>query len=235
MTISLEKRAETVGITLEKRGLKQAPIMRVCAGIDISGSMTDEFADGSVQHAFDQLLGISMKFDDNGEIDVWAFDTKSHRAPSAKPEDYNKYIGTRRGQGKFGFWPGGGTNYAPVLRDIVAEMFPEEKKGFFNFSKKPSDNSPVMVLFITDGEPSDGTEAARVIADARSKNIYFQLIGVGNDCRFNTLKRIADDYENAGFVQLINVKMSDEELYDALISPELVTFIKNQKTVAFSI
>lgn len=235
MSISLEKRAETVGITLEKRGLKKAPIMRVAAGIDISGSMLDEFEDGSVQHAFDQLMGISLKFDDNGEIDVWAFNTRSHRAPSAVPEDYNKYIGTRRGQGKFGFWPDGGTNYAPVLRDIITEMFPEEKKGFFNFSKKPSDNSPVMVLFITDGEPSDGIEAARVIANARDKNIYFQLIGVGNDCRFTTLKKIADDYDNAGFVQLINVKMTDEQLYDILISQELVNFIQSQKSVAFSV
>lgn len=238
MNVDLEKRTQKVGIILEKRGLRQAPVMQVVVAIDISGSMDDEFADGSVQNAVDQLLGVAMKFDDNGEMECWGFDTGTRRAPTITEADYGNYIGSRNRLGKFGMWPRGGTAYAPVLQSIITEMCgpatAPAKPSFFGFGAKKEAAAPagmpVMVLFITDGEPNDGPAADRVIREATNKNIYFQMIGVGNDCRFNTLRSLADKYDNCGFVQMTNIRMSDDQLYEQLITDELVTFCKKQVT-----
>ncbi|PZR73923.1 MAG: Tellurium resistance protein, partial [Stutzerimonas stutzeri] len=69
----MEKRAEKVGILLQKKGINQAPIMRVGDALDISGSMSRIISSGALQQSFDQTMGVAVKFDDNGELDVFKF------------------------------------------------------------------------------------------------------------------------------------------------------------------
>lgn len=232
MNLNLEKKAEAVGLVLAKKGINSAPTMRVFAGIDISGSMGGLFQNGSVQKVFDQCLGIAVKFDDNGELDVWAFDNRSHRAPSAVAEDYGNYIGSSsQRKGKFGHWPYGGTSYAPVLRDMIEFGFPGSKpKGLFGFgAKKAPVGEPVMILFFTDGEPDDANAAEAIIRKCSEErtNVYFNLVGIGNG-GFRTLEYLADKYDNCGFTSFRNLDRSDAEVYDDLINDELVAFIKGQ-------
>lgn len=233
MNLNLEKKAEKVGLILAKKGVTNLPPIRVAAAFDISGSMTNEYEDGDVQSAFDQCLGIAVKIDDDGQIDCYAFDTRGYKAPTATEADFGTYIGTRKGQGKFGHWPYGGTNYGPVLDMIVKDMFPSAKPmlgGIFGGSKKAPQGDPVMVLFFTDGDPGDGDAAARIIKKCQDDrtNIYFNLIGVGNDSRFLLLKKMADDYDNCGFTHLHSVKMSDDDIYKSLINDEFISFVKGQ-------
>lgn len=235
MNLNLEKKAEIVGLQLAKKGINTAPTMRVGAAIDISGSMGNEFRDGDVQSAFDQCLGIAVKFDDNGEIDVWAFNTQAYQAPSANEADYGTYIGVGRDAGyrsKFGFGPGGGTNYAPCLEAMVKHYFPNPPaKGLFGFgAKKAPQGEPAMVLFFTDGDPGDSNRGEAIIKKCSEDrtNIYFNLIGVGNDSNFPLLRQWADRYDNCGFTHLHSIKMSDEEIYASLINDELIAFIKGQ-------
>lgn len=234
--LDLTKKAEKVGLVLAKRGVTSLPPIAVVAALDISGSMSDEYSRGDVQNAFDQCLGIALKIDDDGDIDVYAFDTDSYHAPVATSEDFGTYIGTRRGQGKFGHWPYGGTRYSPVLNAIVADKFPGAKpKGLFGFGgKKAPQGPPVMVLFFTDGDNTPGdTRATDAIIRQCSQdrtNIYFNLIALGNGSRdnFAELRRLADDYDNCGFTHLSNIRMSDDEIYDKLINEEFIAFVKGQ-------
>jgi hypothetical protein len=239
-SLDLTKKAEKVGLVLEKKAaaigldLSKLPPIAVKAALDISYSMDDEYRDGSVQSVFDQCLGVALKIDDDGDIDVYAFDTRSYRAPTATADDFGTYIGTRPKQGKFGMWPQGGTSYGPVLEQIVKDSFGGAPKGIlggiFGGSKRAPVGNPVMVLFFTDGDTGDGDAAGRNIKKCQDErtNVYFNLIGVGNGSSFSYLKRLADDYDNCGFTHLRSARMSDDELYDKIINTEFLEFIKGQ-------
>lgn len=43
--------------------------------LDCSGSTSNLFKNGTIQNILEKLLPISLKFDDDGELDVWLFNT----------------------------------------------------------------------------------------------------------------------------------------------------------------
>lgn len=239
-TINLVKaKAETVTINLAKRGLTNIPTMRVVADLDVSGSMDRLYKGGVVEKAFEKLLGLAFKFDDNGEIDVFAFDNSAHGLPTAKVADYGSYV-TRNITKVFNSKFGGGTSYGRPLQANMDFLFggeaqPQKSGGFLGgmFGKKPatavpaSSEPPALVLFFTDGEPTDGAEASRIIKAAQDSNkpVYFHLIGVGNSS-FRVLEQLADDYDNCGFINLKSIEMSDDDLYRELTTDEFVAFLK---------
>jgi hypothetical protein len=241
--IDLEKKEKIVRINLEKRGVRNAPTMRVVAAIDVSGSMGPHMripANGqsALQRSFDQLLGVAVTFDDDGSIDVFEFDNRARRMPTATASDFGNYIEKNiRAQG--------GTEYSPVIDAIVNDMFSvappaapaPAKSGFFGgmFGKKTetpaapapvtADNSPVLVLFFTDGANSDGiTKVRNSLTRAQQHDIYFQMVGVGSDS-FATLQQLGDEFPNTGFIRLDTFGMSDAEVYEALISEELCEWV----------
>lgn len=232
--INLAKaKAETLTINLAKKGITTIPPMRVFADLDVSGSMQGLYQRGVVESAFQQLLGLALKFDDNGEIEVFAFDNDAYELPVAKVADYGTYV-TRNITKNWNRY-GGGTSYGQPLQANMDFLFGETKpKGMFGgmFSKKPAQHSaaepPALVLFFTDGDPSDGDAAARIIKAAQDNNqpVYFHLIGMGTATRFPTLQRLADDYDNCGFINLHSIDMSDADLYSALTTDEFVAFLK---------
>ena len=244
--IDLTKKAEQVTFLLEKKGVTNAPTMRVCAALDISGSMDDEIKDGSLQRAVDQLGGIAIKFDDNNAIDVWKFDNNSDYVGTWTPDAYSTYVKDN------GIRSRGGTAYSPFIRDIRNTMFEgtitrtpreevSESKGFFGFGKKkiittvydtvvsdPTDNSPVLVLAITDGEPY-GDPLSRILDELNEcakHPMFFVFVGVSNQGEsFKTLQQIASKASNASFVKLNGFMMKDEEVYSKIIDDKLVNFI----------
>lgn len=262
MSINLQKRTEKVGIVLTKRGILKAPIMKVGAAFDVSGSTQGLFRSGVIQDTFDRLLAVSLKFDDNGELDIWTFDTGHNQLQTATEKDEGSYIDKRimnaskdiNGQ-SLSKW--GGTEYAGVLRDVMEFYYPksvsvaavaqaavEKTTGFFSklFGKKeepvatPTQATPTtsaveypsFLMFITDGDNSDNSETLRVLDEISSKNlpIYIQLIGVGGGSSFHRLDQYAARYDNVGVVKLSSLSISDEKLYEELITQELVDWTK---------
>lgn len=241
-TIDLKKKVEAVTISLEKKGVTKVPALRVGAIYDVSGSMSGLYQRGAVQQAADQVLGVGMKFDDDGQVDSFIFD---HRAA---------YVGTQTEEG-FGtfvkdtilsrsdLW--GSTNYGGALQAAVDFFFGSGvrsrawvpgKKGLFGMKKggyedkvfKSEGTDPVLILFFTDGSPDGGDRSAQIISSAEKSGlpIYFNLIGVGGS-RFPVLEKLADDYDNCGYVGLSGFTMSDAQLYDALLgTEEFISFIK---------
>lgn len=227
MSISLDKKAEKVGIILAKKGINTAPILRVGIAIDISGSMQGFYNNGALQTAFDQMMGVAVKFDDNGELDVFQFNQDCKYVGTSSPNDYTDYI-------KKNISINGGTNYSPIVREALKFFFEEKKSGgFMGFGKKTEavNNSPVLMLVLTDGEPNDARQTEKMISDTQSKNIYWHFVGIGGDRRsFPTIAHIADALPNVGEVYLPRLNMTDDEIYDQLICDELIEWVSKFTT-----
>jgi hypothetical protein len=230
--ISLQKateRSEKVGKILLTKGVSVAPTMRCGLAIDISGSMGGYFARGTVQKSVDQLVGVSLKFDDNGELDMFKFNTGCDYVGTANVNNYDTFIADNRVSAN------GGTAYIPIVEEAVKFFFAGQKKssgGFLGFGKKTEvvagDDSPVLMMVLTDGEPNERVnDILRAFKDAAQHNIYFHLVGIGGDRRsFPTIARIADDLDNVGEVYLPTLDMTDDEIYAQIIGDELVQWIK---------
>ena len=221
-----KEKAEKVTISLAKKGLTKLPTMRVLADLDISGSMNGLYSRGVVEEVFKRLIGYALTFDDNGEIEVVAFDERPHELPGATASDFGSYIGKHVKR-----LVGGGTQYAPTVAANLAKLFP--KAGTFAniFSKAAtSAKDPALVLFFTDGDTSthDVNETGKLLGEAEKsgKPVYFHLIGIGTGATFQGLKKLADDYDNCGFIHMRSIEMTDEQMYDALATEEFLAFLK---------
>lgn len=243
--IVLAKRAEKVGIVLAKRGLTKIPPVRVGMALDVSGSAQGFYTGGVMQETIDRLLGVALKFDDNGEIDTWLFDNDVQEMPSFTQADEGTYVKQQVLNGKHHLW--GGTSYAPPLQSVMDYYFgsnpvaqvAEAASGFFGslFGKKKeaapaaapsaSKKDPAMLLFVTDGQSNDEGKAERILREASSTSpMYFMMVGVGNPSYFTFLEKMADDLPNVGFVNLASLSMTDDQLYEQLVTQEFCDWIK---------
>lgn len=243
MDFDLQKRAAAINTILLSKGVKTAPVMRVGVALDISGSMSSIISSGALQAAFNQLMGVSVKFDDNGELDVFKFDTRCEYVGTSKPVkgDYDQYIKNNRIEDR------GGTAYAPIVHETMKFFFNHDigqtaKKSIFGglFGGKSAaaaatDETPVLMMILTDGEPGDAREAMAALKAASSESIYFHMVGIGGERRnFPTIAKLADELDNVGEVYLPKLNMSDEEIYSQLICDELIEFVRTHAPIAKS-
>ena len=203
----LNMRKETMSklcMTKKELGTVRA---RVAVVFDYSGSMKRLYKKGVVQDVMERLLPIGLKFDDNGELDMWLFDDDFKRLHSVTEDNFYDYINReviRKG------YDMGGTNYAPVMKDIYNRYTKDEPLDY-----------PSLVLFITDGDNCDKGQAEKMIRKASEKNIFWQFVGVGNG-NFDFLEML-DEMEgrfidNANFFPIKDIhNMSDADLYEKLL------------------
>lgn len=238
MAIDLGKKTAAAGIVLAKRNLPNPPACEVGVALDISGSMRDEYQDNIVQDVAERIFALSMRFDKDQKLDVWTYDD---REPSyigsvvvSNVEDYvKKNIVNNSSINKWG-----GTDYAPVLKMIDTHYFGgttvKESSGFLGMFKKKtvetsggaSGGAPVLLFFITDGENSDRREFESTMQGLRSKNIYVQIVGVGN-ANLSYVERVANAEPNVGFCQIRDVRaLSDEQMMEKIVTTEFVDWIK---------
>lgn len=206
---SLNLRKETFSISLRKNNMENV-MARVAVVMDKSGSMSSLYNKGKVQDVLERLLPIAIKFDDNGELDMWLFSTSAKRTEGITENDFYQYVEREvLGKKENDFW--GGTNYAPAINDVVNKYVKEE----------PS-NVPCYVIFITDGENFDKDEARRAIVEASKYNIFWQFVGIGNE-NFKFLKSLDNMdgrvVDNANFFAINDLdNIADEKLYDMLLA-----------------
>ena len=156
MTIDMSKHAanlETVLIDMSKTGKTNMTnhIARVALAMDYSGSMSNMFANGSVQDVITRLLPIALKFDDNGELESWLFSNGYERLKPVTISNYETYVKKIMMNANMYM---AGTNYAPALKDIVK----------YYKIKQPS-TTPAFVIFITDGDNFDEDETNAVVRE----------------------------------------------------------------------
>ncbi|MGC5774796.1 VWA domain-containing protein [Paenibacillus pabuli] len=214
--IDLLKRKVT--LSLEKK--KVAPIQaRVAVVFDASGSMYSLYRKGIVQQAFERILAIASAFDDNGELDVWFFAKDFLRAPSVTAQDYENYIDRTYTLGS----KGGTNNEPPVMEDVIRKYTVEE----------PNVRIPTYIIFFSDGGVSQKGKIMRLITESSYQNLFWQFVGLGQ-ANYGILEKLDDMsgrfIDNANFFALDDIsKISDEELYDRLLS-EFPDWIKEARS-----
>ena len=182
-------------------------VARVALAMDYSGSMSSLFNNGSVQDVITRLLPISLRFDDNGELESWLFSNGQERLDPVTIKNYKNYVKKVMMRSDMSM---GGTNYAPVLEDIVT----------YYKDVEPSE-IPAFIIFITDGENWDTTETDRIVRELSNYNMFVQFIGIGDE-NFRYLKSLDDmkgrKHDNTGFTSVKDMnRMTDEELYTEIL------------------
>ena len=151
-----------------------------------------------------RLMPLALRFDDDGNTDVWSFWDNYKSLEPLTLNNYTTYVVDEiRPNSHFG-----GTKYLPVLEDVV---------NFYSNSKYPA-----YVLYITDGASQDRkTQIDKFIREMADKNIFVMFVGMGDD-DFEYLSHLDDldgrVKDNTGFVKVKDFdKLSDNELYELLL------------------
>ncbi|MFJ2479966.1 VWA domain-containing protein [Pseudomonas sp. NPDC087598] len=214
--ISLAKKAQ---ISLEKANLTQTKA-RVVLVLDASGSMNHQYAKGRVQEVVDRLLPLAVSFDEDGELDCWAFAAKPLRLSPVTLSNHKAFIDTDNSGWKK--WElGSRINDEPKVIQKVLEQF-----------QQTNDGTPMYVLFISDGGVSQSTKITRLMVEAANLPIFWQFVGLGGHGygileKLDTLPgRVVD---NCGFFALDDLHdISEEQLYDMLMA-EFPIWLKDAK------
>ncbi len=225
--VSLEKKlekapklvslAKPLGVELKKRNLETL-VARVGLVMDISGSMTARFKNGTVQEIVNKTLPLAVQFDDDGELDCWYYGTTARRMDSVNLDNYTKAVPKEWKQLMLEL---GGCNNEPVVLKMVLDTYRDTKL-------------PVYVLFITDGGVSKKSEIQKIITEASKLPIFWQFVGVGGS-GYGILEKLDSMkgryVDNAGFFALDDFKkVSNEELYARLLEefPKWLKAIRNK-------
>ncbi|MDQ8737732.1 VWA domain-containing protein [Paenibacillus sp. LHD-38] len=213
----IDLRKKLVHITLEKKKLTHV-VAKVGIVLDITGSMQTLYKNGTVQEVVERILAVASKFDDNGTLDVWVYDTHFSRLPSVTERDFGHYVQNKILNNneihKFGR-----NNEPPVMEDVIRKYTVEEDDGI-----------PVFIIFINDGGVVKPIK--KVITAASVHPIFWQFVGIGQS-DFEVLKQL-DTMEgrivdNANFIHLDDIAaVSDEVLYDLLLN-EFPSWLKAAK------
>ena len=180
---------------------------KVAAVIDYSGSMSHLYSSGAVQRALNRLIPLGLRFDDNGEVDVWLFHDYYKRLEGIDLRNFEHYVDeVMLGSGE----RYGGTCYAPVIRDLIQKYTVED----------PSE-MPTFVIFITDGDNSDKARTNEMVKDSSYHKMFIQFVGIGGSS-FRYLEKLDDltgrPVDNTGFIKVKDFdRLSDDELYTELL------------------
>lgn len=182
---------------------------KVAVAMDYSGSMRNLYKSGEIQKVLTRLMPIALKFDDNGELDVWLFDDSYRRMESMTLNNFATYVKDEIMSKNLHM---GGTNYAPVLNDMLKKYFKEDIL---------TASIPTFVIFITDGANFDKKDTDSAIIDSSYKNIFVQFVGIG-DSSFPYLEKLDDlagrPVDNTGFIKVSDLsRIPDESLFEKLL------------------
>lgn len=191
---------------------------KVALVLDYSLSMKPLYQTGFVQKIAEKLLALGLRFDDDGDIEVFLFDDHAVYAGSLTMNDYiggiNRLTGPRRM---------GSTNYADAINTVTGHYTGGRRR--FGLGKTNTLKEPVYVAFFTDGDPNSESAAEKALRDASDKGVFFQFIGLG-DRTFEFLERLdtltGRALDNAGFFAVSPTEMnsptaSDEVLYGYML------------------
>lgn len=195
--ISLAKE-EVKKVCLTKQPLQNL-VANVAVALDYSGSMGSLYSNGTVQDTLEKLLPLAMTFDDNKTMEVWRFGNSCKRLKDLTLNNVSGYLENENSN-----FPNEGTNYAPVINDIVKTY----KKN----------RIPAYIIFITDGDNWDKDKTTNAIKEASKYPIFWQFVGVGSDS-FKYLQNLDDMtnryVDNADFFQ---VKSMNDITYENLLN-----------------
>lgn len=201
--VELTKKVSLAKDEVKKVCLTKQPLQNLVANVavvlDYSGSMDMLYRNGTVQNTLEKLLPLAMTFDDNETMEVWRFGNGCMRLSDLTLNNLDQYL-IRENTVR----PNEGTNYAPVINDIVKTY----KKN----------KIPAYIVFITDGDNWDKDKTTNAIKEASKYPIFWQFVGVGSDSfeYLQNLDDMTDRYvDNADFFR---VKTMNDITYENLLN-----------------
>lgn len=179
---------------------------RVFVVVDRSGSMDHLYYNGAVQEVLTRLLPLGLKFDDNGELEVYVFNNYCYQLAPMTLDNYENYVNDEILNKGYG--PNGGTSYAPVIEETI---------------KAYNDGSPYPAfgIFITDGENNDRGPTDKAIRKSSKYKIFYQFVGIGYES-FRYLQKLDDldgrQVDNTAFVKVNDfAHLNDDQLFNKLL------------------
>ena len=213
--VSLEKKlerapelvslAKPIMVQLEKKKLTDC-VARVALVMDISGSMSSSYGNGTVQQIVNKILPLAVQFDDDGELDFWYYGSRCRRMQSVNLSNYRSAVPNdwHRLMENLGY----GNNEPVVMREVIDE---------YRYSELPA-----YVIFVTDGGVGSGNAIKALLQEASRSPIFWQFVGVSGSS-YGILKEL-DTMEgryvdNANFFALDDFRsVRNEELYERLLN-----------------
>ena len=192
--------------TLEKKHIENV-IARVVVVLDKSGSMTRQYRDGDVQRAMDKLLPIALMFDDDSELDVWAFADESKHLSPISLDNINDYLVKEAGGWKK--WNIGGANNEPCVIKEIINMYSDS-------------DLPTYIIFISDGGIYKEGPIKNLMIESSRYPIFWQFVGLGGR-NYGVLEKLDNlsgrVVDNANFFSIDNIdSLTDESLYEKLLN-----------------
>lgn len=225
--ISLEKKlekapelislAKPIELTLEKHHIQDIKA-KVAIVIDISGSMTQRYKNGSVQMIIEKTLPLAVQFDDDGQMECWYFGATFQKMNDVTLDNYKNAVPTN--------WKNlmtqlGGYNDEPPVMRAVIDTF-------------KNTTLPVYVLFISDGGVHSKKEITKLMKEASRYPIFWQFMGVGG-YDYGILEELDSMrgrlVDNANFFAIDDFRtLSNDKLYERLLN-EFPGWLKKAKNL----
>ncbi|MFF5996022.1 VWA domain-containing protein [Lysinibacillus sp. KU-BSD001] len=238
--LDLSKKAQ---ISLEKVGL-QHHNAKVALCLDISGSMAHLYRSGKIQNFAERILALGTRFDDDGSIDIFLFGKNAHDTGELTISNFNGFVNHLIREYPLET----STYYAKAMKAIRQHYF-----GSAQNRKQPlSQNVPIYVMFVTDGDTFDKEETTKHIQESSYEPIFWQFMAIGesnkdvkkgffkslfqSDFTFlEQLDNLPGRYiDNADFFSVKDPSaISDNELYDLLMQeyPDWVKAAKGKALI----
>jgi stress response protein SCP2 len=229
--LDLTKRA---AVSLEKRGLGEHTA-RVALCLDISASMDGLYRSGKIQALVERILALGLRFDDNGQVDVFLFGAGGYEESAVAVANHATYVPDMIQRRRLE----AGTSYGAAMRLIRERYF-----GAAGPRSQPCpDTQPVYVMFVTDGAPMDRKDAEEQLRFSSYEPVFWQFMAIGKsnkavdagekkkrgllarlaDSQFAFLEQLDDlpgrYLDNADFFGVTDPSnLSDDQLYDLLMT-----------------
>jgi hypothetical protein len=238
--------AKSAGLSLKKYSL-DGLVARVVLVLDASGSMQYQYSGGNVQAVLDRVATLALNFDDDSELEVWAFGTKAAKLASVTLKNLDGYVQKVQQSGAV---PIGSTPAPAASPGLLGRIFGsggslaglipglgydnEEPELMQHLLKSLDFDSPIptFIVFITDGGIFKSDQIAEILRQASRYPAFWQYVGLGGSSygileKFDTLKHRYVD--NAGFFAIDDFrKITDQELFDRLLK-EFPTWLKTSQ------
>jgi hypothetical protein len=153
----------TTSISLTKMGVPDGHTAKVALCLDISGSMSSLFNNGTVSDIVKKSLAQGIAFDDDGKIDVFTFGEGAYYEGEIGVDEFEDFSSKLKRKTLES-----ATYYCKAV-DLIIDHYGDDKSGL-----------PVYVIFVTDGSPTSKERAEKAIVRASSKGVFFQFVGVGD-------------------------------------------------------
>ena len=221
--LSLTKKA---AVSLEKRGLGEHTA-RVALCLDISGSMYALYRDGKVQQLAERVLALALRFDDDGEVDVFLFGAKAYQDDPMNLDNHSGYVDSMLKLHKLE----PGTRYGRAM-----ELLRQHYGGDASPRSTPAPQPvPAYVMFVTDGATMDQDLTKEQLTSSSYEPIFWQFMAIGPDDspQFHFLQKLDDldgrYLDNADFFAVPDPAfISDDQLFDKLMT-EYPTWLKQAR------